>query len=140
EARQRQVRLVVAVVDLLPEHGEPHSVVERDVIAVGARRPETVDAACLEPAVGLDLVEQLLRVAEELARGSALRGAVQDRRVLALQLPGVEEEGPVDVLAERSELRLDHLPARKGRLGKLAEWQQQALRARFGQREEWAAR
>src|SRR5947209_496621 len=123
-----------------PNAGRVHRVVERDVVAVGARGPETVNAACLEPTVGLDLVEQLLRVAEELARGRALRRAVQDRRVFALELPGVEEERPVDVLAQLGELRLDHLPAHEGRLGKLAEREQQPPGPRVGQGQKWATR
>ena len=90
---------------LLAEEAEARLVVilDNDVVAVGRRRPEAVDAARGEQAVPDDLVEQLLRVVVELAR---LR-PVEDRRELALQLPGVEEELPVDVLAQRLERRLD---------------------------------
>ena len=50
-----------------------------------------------------DLVERGERVVVELAR----RRMVEDRRELPLQVPGVEEELPVDVRDELGELRLD---------------------------------
>ena len=56
------------------------------------RGPEAVDALGAEEAVADDLVELLHGVVVELAR----RGLLQDRRELPLQLPGVEEELPVD--------------------------------------------
>ena len=55
-----------------------------------------------------DLVEERLRVVPELARG----GLVEDLRELPLQLPRVEEELPVDVVAERGEIGLHLAPAR----------------------------
>src|SRR5438552_13376034 len=109
EVRERKVRLVVAVIDLLPKHREADAVVERDVVAVCPRRPETVDASRLQPPPGLDLVEQLLGVAEELPRGRALRRAVEDGRAVAPELPRVEEEAPVALLAQRGALWPDHL-------------------------------
>src|SRR5205085_3088141 len=45
-----------------------------------------------------------------------MRRAVEARRVLALELPRVEEEGPVDELAQRLEIRLDSAHAREWRL------------------------
>ena len=99
------VRPRVAVGRLLAEEAEARLVVivDNDIVAVGRRRPEAVDAARLQELPVDDLVEQLERVVVELAR----RGLLEDRRELALQLPRVEEELPVDVLAQRLERRLD---------------------------------
>ena len=74
-----------------------------DVVTLGVRGPEAVRARRTEAAVGDDAVEQGVGVVEELARG----GLAQDRRVFALQLPGEEEELPVDHLAQRGQVRLD---------------------------------
>ena len=63
------------------------------------------------------LVEQGVRVVEELARG----GLAEDRRVFALQLPGEEEELPVDHLAQRGQVRLDGPDPGEGRDGEVAE-------------------
>ena len=52
----------------------------------------------------------------ELAGGCALGGVVEDRGVLAFELPGVEEERPVDVLAQVE--RVEH-ELRCGDLGAL---------------------
>jgi len=74
------------VVGLLPQHRQTHPVVEHDVVALRVRAPESVDAFCSQPALGLDLVQQLLGVAEELARCGAMRWALEDRRELSLEL------------------------------------------------------
>src|SRR2546428_523406 len=74
-------------------------ILDNDIVAVGRRRPEAVDAARGDELPVDDLVEQLLRVVPELACGRLL----EDRRKLPLQLPGVEEELPVDVLPQRLE-------------------------------------
>src|SRR5581483_4303505 len=87
---QAPVGAVVAVVELLPQEAEPGALVEQDVVAVRMRRPEPVDAARVQRALADDLVQGLDRVVVELSR---LR-AVEDRRKLALQVPGVEEELP----------------------------------------------
>ena len=69
--------------------------------ACAGQKPYTPRA--VKRAVADDLVEQLLRVVVQLAR----LGPLEDRRELALQLPRVEEELPVDVLAQRREVGLD---------------------------------
>ena len=62
--RERAVRPLVAVVGLLAQHGGSASPsLEHDVVALGLRRPEAVDAARLEELAGDDLVQQLVRVA-----------------------------------------------------------------------------
>src|SRR5262249_3809991 len=64
--------------------------------------PEAEDAARGEQPLVDDAVEQALGVVPELPRGRLL----ENRGKLALELPGVEEELPVDVLAERPEVGL----------------------------------
>jgi hypothetical protein len=83
------------------------------------RRPEAVDAARLQRAGGGDLVEELVRVREEVARDLALLGVVEDRRIPALELPGVEEERPVHVFAQRGDLLLDEPGSRERRRGEI---------------------
>ena len=53
----------------------PFVTVDNDVVAVGRRRPEAVDAARGEQAARRRSVEQLLRVVVELARAPAARGS-----------------------------------------------------------------
>src|SRR5205085_576645 len=59
---------------------------------------------------------RIARVGVELARRGAHLRVVEDGREAALELPGVEEERPVDVRDHRSELGLDHAQAGEGRL------------------------
>src|SRR6476660_9455777 len=99
------------MVDLLPEHRQPDAVVQDDIVALRMRAPETVDTLRTQPTLGLDLLQKLLGVAEELARRGAMRWALEDRRELPLQLPRMEEEGPVDVQTELRQRWLDHAHA-----------------------------
>ena len=96
----------VAVIRLLPQETEADLVamdsvviLDNDIVAVGRRGPEAVDAPRGEQPVADNLVEQLLRVVVQLARSRLL----EDRRVAPLELPRVEEELPVDVLEGRLE-------------------------------------
>ena len=89
------------MIGLLPEHREADVAVDDEVVVLGVRRPESVDAACLQRALGGDLVEQLVRIREQVARDLSLLRVVEDRRIAALELPRVEEERPVDVVAQR---------------------------------------
>jgi len=70
-----------------------------DVAPVGCG-PEAVDALGLEPAVGLDFVEHLFGVAEQLACDRAVGWAVEDGGELAFQFSQGEEDRSVDVLTE----------------------------------------
>ena len=74
-------------------------------------------AAGGEQALADDLVEQLLGVVVELSR----LGPLEDRGELPLQVPGVEKELPVDVAAQRLQLRLDDAAAEERRLGQVVE-------------------
>ena len=137
---KREIWLVVAVVDLLAQHRKARAVLEDDVVALGGRGPETVDAFGPQPVVGLDLVEHLLGVPKQLARDRAVRRALQDGGELSLQLPGVEEKGPVDVLAQLRDPGFDDLCAYEGRRGQVVESELQPLRARIHEREQGAPR
>jgi hypothetical protein len=96
---------------LLAQHREAGPAVHDDVVAVRVRGPEAVDPARLQQVARDDLVEQGEPVVEQLPG----RRLVQDRRVLALQLPGGEEELPVDQLAELGQAGRDN--ARPGERG-----------------------
>ena len=68
-----------------------------DVVALGVGRPEPVDALrAVKCPSAMISSSSVLRVVEQLA-GHRL---VEDRRVLALQLPGEEQELPVDHRAQ----------------------------------------
>src|SRR5581483_709991 len=133
--REAAIGARVAVGGLLPEEREAGAavvIVDNDIVAVGRRRPEAVDTPRRDQPVADDLVEERLRVVEELARG----GLGEERRVAALDLPGVEEELPVDVLAQGLERRLDDSDARERRHIERVELDGLAVRARGGDREE----
>ena len=77
--------------------------VELDVVADGVGGEEAVDAAGGEEVFRDDGVEEGVGFGEELAGLRALLGVVEDARVNAFELPGVEEGRPVDELAQRGE-------------------------------------
>ena len=89
---------------------EPSSRTTSSPSALAGQKPYT-PRACSEP-LPRDLVEKLVRPGEEIARDGALLGIVEDRRIAALELPGMEEERPVDVLAQRCDVLL-HQRARR---------------------------
>ena len=94
------VRTAVAVIGLLAQEAEAGAV-DDDVVPFGMRGPEAVDAARAQRRPLQDLAQERLRVVVDLA----CRRVVEDRRELALQIPGVEEELPVDVRDEVGERR-----------------------------------
>jgi hypothetical protein len=124
----------VAVGGLLAKHREARCVVimDNNIVAVGRRRPEAVDAARGQQPVADDLVEQLERVVVELAR----RGLLENRGKLSLQLPGVEEELPVDVLAQRLQRGLDEAHSRESRRREIVELDAMPVLARLGDRQQ----
>ena len=66
--------------------------VELDIVAHGVGGEEAINAARGEQFPADDVVQQFLRVLEELPG----LGLFQDGRVAPAQLPGVEERRPVD--------------------------------------------
>jgi hypothetical protein len=133
EIDERPVRAGVAVVGLLAEEAEARArsvvTIDNDIVAVGRRRPEAEDTARDEQTLVDDPVEQALRVVEQLPR----RRLLQDRRELPLQLPGVEEELPVDVLPQRCEIGLDETAARELGLRQVVELHALPILARPGE-------
>ena len=107
EVRDRLVRLSLAAIGLLPEAVEDPASVEDEVVAVGMGGEVPVDAARLEQVLRHDPIEHLLPDLEQLPSGLAHLRVFEDLRVAPLQLPGGEEEGPVDVVAEHREVGLD---------------------------------
>jgi len=111
---------------------EARSVLEYDIVAVGPGRPEAVGASWPEQLSVEDLAQERLRVVVELAGGRL----VQDRGELSLELPGVEEELPVDEAADRLQIGFDRARAGEGRDGNVAEVDVLAVRAGVLDREQ----
>ena len=111
------VRALVAVIGLLAQEREARAV-DHDVVALGVRRPESVDADGAQRRSLKDLAQERLGVVVELLR----RRVREDRRELALELPGVEEELPVDERDEVGQRGLDEARAdeRRRRRGRRA--------------------
>ena len=79
-----------------------------------AAAARAVHAARDEERLVDDPVEQRVAGVEQVARG-ALLGMLENRRVAALEVPGVEEERPVDVGAQLLQGGLDEARTREGR-------------------------
>ena len=75
---------------------------EADVVLTAPAGQKPITAFGAEPALAHDLGQHRLRIPEELARGRALLGIVEDGGIAALQLPGLEEGRPVDVARQSS--------------------------------------
>ena len=121
---QRFVRLAGLLLDLLAQGVEAgllgstmFVVPDHDVVAVGIRREEAVDAAGGEALLGDDPFQQLKRLDVELGGflGAFLVFGLQDAGLAvpdAAEFPGVEEGRPVDVFGEFAQrLAGDHAGA-----------------------------
>src|SRR5262245_41993901 len=87
-----------------------------DVVAFRVRRPEANHGSGAEPALLSDLAQHRLRIIEQRARRLPDGGVVQDRWILADELPGRKERRPVDEgpkLLDR--IVREHLGAEEGR-------------------------
>ena len=113
---------------MLPQEAETHSVAEDEVVNFRPRLLEAVHAAGLQ----VDSLEECLCVLVELTCG----GFVQDRGKLPLQFPRVEEELPVDVLAQKGEVGLDDPRAGELRHLQLVERDPFLVRARLRNRQQ----
>ena len=101
------------------------------------QKPYTPRARSSPPSISLRSSARPLL--EELARGRALRRAVEDRGEAALELPGGEEEGPVDQLRELGERHVvEHAPADElgRRDGRPRRTRARRARARVGERDQ----
>ena len=81
--------------------------VDDDVVALGCRGPVAVDATGLEAAFSDDLLQEFVAVLEELPCSGPVLLVIQDPGVAPLELPGREEECPVDVGDELGDRNLD---------------------------------
>src|SRR5205814_1347882 len=84
--------------------------VELDVVTDGAGGEEAVDAAGGDELFGDELIEQLVPLGEELPGLVAVLLVLEDARIDALELPGVEEGGPVDEVAQGAERKIVQHP------------------------------
>ncbi|KIU01220.1 hypothetical protein QU38_02440, partial [Staphylococcus aureus] len=104
EIGQAHVRPALALGDLLAQHRQRDMLLvadmDDDVVALAAARPQPGDAACGQPFLIDDPVEHLLRIGEQAGRALADHLVLQDRRIIAGQLPGAEEGRPVDIAAQ----------------------------------------
>ena len=104
EIRKTEIWLLVGFDRLLTEHGEPHALAaprfiapHHDVVAVAVGRPEPVHRPWCEELLVDDAIEERATVILQLSRGGAVALVVEDLRKLPFEIPGREEEGPVDV-------------------------------------------
>src|SRR5919108_1168032 len=88
--------------------------VQDDVIAVAIGRPEAINALGGEQALVDDALQEFLGVGIQLARRLAIFGMIEDLREFSLELPGHEEEGPIDIRSDRVQRHIiDQSTARK---------------------------
>ena len=78
--------------------------VKLDVVADAVRRPEADHGVGRQPFLLDELFQHRLRVLEQRPRRLAVFVVLQDARVLALQLPGLEERRPIDIAGELGEI------------------------------------
>ena len=92
-----------ALLHLLAQEGQAGLVVageDEDVVALAPAAPQADRAARGQPMLGDDPVEHRLGVGEQAARALADHLVVEDRGIIAGQLPGAEEGRPVDTVAQ----------------------------------------
>ena len=99
EVGEAHVGAALALLHLLAEEGQPGPVVAGEhehVVALALAAPQADGRLGRHPALGDQLVEHRLRVVEQVARAFADDRIVEDRRIVAGQLPRAEERRPVD--------------------------------------------
>ena len=99
EVGEAHVRSALALLHLLAKEGEAGPVVageDEDVVALALAAPQADGRLRRDPALGDDLVEHRLGVVEQAAGALADDFVVEDRGIVAGQLPGAEEGRPVD--------------------------------------------
>src|SRR5262249_21775193 len=62
-----------------------------DIVALRGGWPETIHAASSEQLLRDDLIQQLVRIVEQLTRGFAKLRIIENAWILALQLPSQKE-------------------------------------------------
>jgi len=113
--------------------------VDFDVVAHAGGREQPVHAASAHPVFRNHLFEHRLRVSEQRPRVLAHNGIIQNLRILAEQLPGVEERAPVDEFGDVGERHVFQ-PVHAKLLGRrrrvVRPVHLETIRARSGQRQE----
>ena len=71
--------------------------VDLDVVTDGICRPEAYDGTCLDPTLGDETRQHLLRIGEEAASLCAHDIVVQDAWIASVELPGLEKRRPINV-------------------------------------------
>jgi hypothetical protein len=89
-----------------------------DVVAAAVRAPQADHGLGFKPTLIDDLTQHRLRIGEQFAGLRADHLVLQDLRIAAGQLPGVEEGRPVDVVDQGGELDMDFGDARHAWLGR----------------------
>ena len=125
EIRQTEIGsvggLFVLLAQVVPGHQHLRSRfvgVDLDVVAHAGRRPQAEYAARGEPTTFDDLLQHGLRVAEYVTRRFTDHGVVENLRVTAGEVPGLEERRPVDVTRQlRQVVILQHLATEEFRRG-----------------------
>ncbi|MPL88384.1 hypothetical protein SDC9_34404 [bioreactor metagenome] len=145
EIGKRHVRPALALAGLLAQRvqgGKRRLAVlageQPDVVALGIRRPEAHHRLGVEPLLGDDAVKHRLRVGEQRARRRALLLVLEDARIDALQLPGLEERGPVDIARDLGQIPVGQNPGAqeaRRRRGIARPVDRQRIRPRLGQRQ-----
>ena len=100
EIGEAHVGAAGALLHLLAEEGEAHFLIagqREHIVALAAAAPQADDAGRLQPMLGDDPVEHLLRVGEQALALSPTTGSVEDRGIIAGQFPRAEEGRPVDM-------------------------------------------
>ena len=91
--QERQADLAIAAIEM-----------EQNIVAIARARPEFGNAARGQPFFIDDPRQHRLRIDPQRARAFADHGIVEDRRIIARQLPRTEERGPVDILRQIGEI------------------------------------
>ena len=122
EIGERHVGTAVALRQLLAQGEEGRKLVpaavireQPDIVADRVGRPEADHRLRREPFFRDDLLQHRLRVVEERPGGRPLALVLEDLRIAALELPGLEERRPVDVAGEVGEVpALENAGAEEG--------------------------
>src|SRR5204863_1575973 len=93
--------------------------IEKNIVPIRIRGPETDDGACGKPVAVDDALQHGLRIGIQAARRLAGFWIVQNLREWPDQLPGPEEGPPIDVARELGQIvRPEIAQAEKARLGR----------------------
>src|SRR5439155_3934075 len=96
--------------------------VDTNVVANGVYRPESVNRPWGQEIFRYDLRKQLICIVEKFARLFADLWIIENRRVTAAQLPGMEKRRPIDVSNQIAQRDRDFLGSACRWRGYLGRW------------------